>query len=111
MPVPNQFYIFVAEDKDIDDIDKTQVLDMKDDFPDENTLTVSLKNINDHYCYDQEVSDLMINTYGMTNFNSLFDECQENMAFLISPMTIQEVIDLYTSHGLTFAGFVKPSMF
>lgn len=109
--IPNEFYIFVPDDADINAIDRTQVLNMKDDYPDENTLTVSLKNIDNHYCCDDEVFEIMVNKYGITNFNSLFDECQENMAVLLAPMTIQEVIDLYVSHGLSFAGFVKPSMF
>lgn len=110
--IPKDFWISVnKENFDVSDIDdNASYFDENADLDDgvENTVQVVFKNPDDsdgEYWYDQEVTYLMENFYGVKNFSSVFHECMENCSILSADKTISDIKDMLESKGLRFIGY------
>ena len=107
---PNgDFWIYVnKENFDISDIDETKsYYDEKayQDMEEDGIVTFVLKSPCSNYWYDQHVSFIMEDYFGVKKFTEMFDEVQENCSILVKDIPLNELRNMFEKQGMKFLGY------
>lgn len=110
--IPDSFLVVLPADLSKNQVDTSKVYINSDPMGFEGEpdgIEIVFCNTKSDIAMDQHVGHFVEDFIGIPNFLKDFDEVCENSHMLVSNMTLDQVIQLFTDHGLKFLGYEEYS--